>query len=66
MSKAHDEQTKAVAARVWLVGWKVAGYRWRGKEGWAVRYVDKRGQAGEVSDLAELEELVRQEKESER
>lgn len=66
MSKAHDEQTKAVAARVWLVGWKVAGYRWRGKEGWAVRYIDKRGQEGLVSDLASLEELVRQEKESER
>ena len=60
------EESKKVAARVWLVGWKVAGYRWRGlRSGWAVRYVDKRGQKGEVSDLAALEELVRQEKERE-
>jgi hypothetical protein len=61
-----DDPSMAVARRVWLVGWKVAGYRWMGKAGWTVKYVDKRGKAGEVSDLATLEELVRQEKEQER
>lgn len=66
MSKVHDDKANAIAARVWLVGWKVYGYRWRGKAGWEVKYVDKRGQAGEVSDLAELEELVKREKEIER